>query len=215
MAFSLQRSGTKYRYLIWAKRSTAWRAVMIHSSFIWCRATQLKRETKLNRLNNRDFPLHAFNFAQSVPRAHVALSSEPWHNLLCATILDIISTCCAYVLSLLRNHSPPPHAARDPARAAAGPSKFWLRAIQWVSLRAASWYFWLHIVWCWLVNARIWVFLIFCLVGPHVCWSWWSINIYKPFGRSKIAVFLWNLVSAPCSETGPNSRASLFVEGWL
>ena len=27
----LQRSGTKYRYFIWAKRSTALRAVMVHS----------------------------------------------------------------------------------------------------------------------------------------------------------------------------------------
>ena len=32
IAFSLQCSGTKYRYFIWAKRSTARRAVMVHSA---------------------------------------------------------------------------------------------------------------------------------------------------------------------------------------
>ena len=32
IAFCLQRSETKYRYFIWAKRSTAWRAVMVHSA---------------------------------------------------------------------------------------------------------------------------------------------------------------------------------------
>ena len=39
---------------------------------------------------DRDFPLHASSFAWLVPRAHVAFSSEPSRNLLCATILDII-----------------------------------------------------------------------------------------------------------------------------
>ena len=48
-----------------------------------------------------------------------------------------------------------------------------------------------------------------------ICWSWWSINIYETFGPNKIAVSLWNLVSAPCSETGPNLRTLLFVECWL
>ena len=32
IAFCLKRSGTKYRYFIWAKRSTAWRAAMVHSA---------------------------------------------------------------------------------------------------------------------------------------------------------------------------------------
>ena len=44
------------------------------------------------------------------------------HNLLCSTILDCISTSCAYVLLLLRTRSPARHAARDRARAAAVPS---------------------------------------------------------------------------------------------
>ena len=35
-------------------------------------------------------------------------------NLLCATILNIISTSCAYVRSLWCAHSQPPNAARDP-----------------------------------------------------------------------------------------------------
>ena len=71
-------------------------------SFIWCCATQWTRETELNRLNYRDFPLHVLNFARLVPREQVTFSSEPSRNLLCATILDIILTCCAYVLSLRR-----------------------------------------------------------------------------------------------------------------
>ena len=56
---------------------------------------------------------------------------------------------------------------------------------------------------------RLWVF------SSTICWSWWLINIYETFGRNKIAVSLWNLVSVPCSETGPNLRMSLFVDPWL
>ena len=48
-----------------------------------------------------------------------------------------------------------------------------------------------------------------------ICWSWWSINIYETFGRKKIAVSLWNVVSVPCSETGPKLRTSCFVGPWL
>ena len=71
------------------------------------------RETELNRLNDRDFPLHALSFAWSVPHAQVAFSSEPSRNLLYATILCIISTSYAYVLSLRRARSPQQHDARD------------------------------------------------------------------------------------------------------
>ena len=45
-------------------------------------------------------------------------------------------------------------------------------------------------------NSRFWVF------RRTICWSWWSINIYETFGRKKIIVSFWNVVSAPCSETG-------------
>ena len=55
----------------------------------------------------------------------------------------------------------------------------------------------------------------FRIFSSSHCWSWWSINIYKTFGRKKIAVSLWNLVSVPCSETGPNLRTSIFVDRWL
>ena len=48
------------------------------------------------------FPLHTLSFARLVPHTHVAFSSEPSHNLLCATILDIISTSYANVLSQAR-----------------------------------------------------------------------------------------------------------------
>ena len=103
---------------------------------ILCSTTEWTRETELNWLNYRDFPLHALIFAESVPRAQVAFSSEPSRNLLCATILDIISTCCAYVLLLQPARSPQPHATPDRARAATGPLTFWRHASQRVSLRA-------------------------------------------------------------------------------
>ena len=71
-------------------------------------------------------------------------------------------------------------------------------------------------IFAWLVptlvpkqNSR---FRVFCLT---ICWLWWSINIYETFGAKKITVSFWNFVSAPCSETGPNLRMSLFVDRWL
>ena len=135
----------KYRYFIWAKRSTALCTVMIHSacSIVLLLASfdvLLPSESKKQSwIDNRDFPLKLLIFALLIPRHHVAFSSEPSCNLLGATILDIISTCCAHVLSLLRARSPPPHAARDSARAAAGPSTFWLSTSQWVPFRSAGW----------------------------------------------------------------------------
>ena len=45
----------------------------------------------------------------------IVFSSEPSGNLLCVTILDIL-TSCAYVPSLLHALSPQPHAARDRAQ---------------------------------------------------------------------------------------------------
>ena len=80
--------------------------------------------TELNRLNDRDLPIHALSFARLVPPAQAAFSIEPSRNLLRATILDIMSTSFVSVLSLRRAQSSPPHAARDCARAAAGPSTF-------------------------------------------------------------------------------------------
>ena len=58
--------------------------------------------------------------------------SESSHKLLCATILDIISTCCAYALSLLRVPSLTPDAARDCVCSVAGPQLF---GGAWVYLR--------------------------------------------------------------------------------
>ena len=43
---------------------------------ISCRATEWTRETKLNRLNYRNFPLYALAFAGSVPRAQFILKTE-------------------------------------------------------------------------------------------------------------------------------------------
>ena len=44
-----------------------------------------------------------------VPSTHVAFSSKPSRNQLCSTILEIILTSYAYVLSLRNARSPPPH----------------------------------------------------------------------------------------------------------
>ena len=54
--------------------------------------------------------------------------------------------------------------------------------------------------------------LVPALVPKHtICWSWWSITTYETYGRNKIAVYFWNLVSAPCTETGPNLRMSMLA----
>ena len=213
-----------------------WRAVMVHSarriallfSFIWCRATKWTRSTELNRLNDRDFPLHALSFARSVPGAQVAFSSEPSCNLLCATILDIISTSCAYVLSLRRVRSPPPHAARDSARAAVGPSTFWWRASPMgLSSRGLLLLLASHLMALTRERnnpSRIAQEIEMVTLVPYwsrsitrgssfpPLWSWWSIYIY---GRNKFAVSLWNVIFEPCSETAPKLRTSLFVDRWL
>ena len=64
------------------------------------------QETELNHLNYQDSPLSMLNFAQSVPKEQVVISSEPLRNLLCVTILDIISTTgdplCICALTLAR-----------------------------------------------------------------------------------------------------------------
>ena len=152
---------------------------------------------------------------------------------------SIISTCDAYVLSLWCARMQQQHAALDSACAAAGLSTFWLCESQWVPLRAASWSYLLHIVWRLVENVRTrgpeqncsrnWDFLNssfawlvpmlalkhnsrFRVFHSTICWTWWSINIYEIFGRKKITVSMWNLVSVPCSETGPNLRMSHFVD---
>ena len=95
------------------------RSVMVHSErsitlllASFDVALPIEREKiKLNRLNYRDYPLHALIFAWLVLRVQVTFSSEPSCNLLGATILNIMSTNCAYVLSLLRARSQQQHAA--------------------------------------------------------------------------------------------------------
>ena len=107
-----QRCMTKYWYFTWDKRSTARRAVMVHStrrialilaSFKVAIPSKSKKPSWID-WTIKIFPraLNILFFARSVPLAHNAFSSEPSRNLLCVTILGIISTsgCCASVLSL-------------------------------------------------------------------------------------------------------------------
>ena len=71
-------------------------------SFILYGATKRTRETKQNRSKNRDFHVHTLIFAWSLPNVQLKFSSEPSHILLCATILDIVSTSCAYSVAPAR-----------------------------------------------------------------------------------------------------------------
>ena len=71
-------------------------------------------------------------------------------------------------------------------------------------------------IFLWLVHTLILKHnLRFLAFRRTICWSWWLINIYETFGRKKITIYMWNFVSVPCSETGPNLRTSLFVGCWL
>ena len=116
------------------------------------------------------------------------------------------------MLSLLHWRSPPPHAARDCARAAAGPSTFWLHVSQWVSLSApccSYCSYWLHIVWHWLENTRIWAesleksrfsrllfFAWLVTVGPHVGpEAWLEVSRFPQHNLliTMIDKHLWNI----------------------
>ena len=149
-----------------------------------------------------------------------------------------ISTSCAYALSLGRARSPPPHAARDP-RAGRRKSLNILTAGEPMGLSSRRQLLLLASHRMALtreckipirIAREIEIFSIFAslvptLVPKHnlrfrvfrstIYWSWWLINIYETFGGKKITVSLWNVVSAPCYETGPNLRMLLVVDRWL
>ena len=71
------------------------------------------RETKLNRLNCRDFPPSVQIVARLVPSAQLVFSSERSHILSCAIFLDI--TCAWHIRSCARPHSR--HTPRETVRA--------------------------------------------------------------------------------------------------
>ena len=89
---------------------------------------------------------------QSPVRSWVKAHPVLCHILLCATMLDIISTSYACALSLQRALSPPPHAAQLPSAAATGHSTVWQCTSQWVPHHATACSCWLHIVWQLLVK---------------------------------------------------------------
>ena len=145
MAFWLQGSGTKYRSFIWTKRSTARRAVMVHSAHhIALLLASLMSRYLMNARNraestqwSRFSPPRVEFCSVGFPRAsrvfewaitQPIVRDDPWHHIdyLCIRALTsaraFAATCCA----------------RLRARAAAGPSTFWQCASQWVSLRAAD-----------------------------------------------------------------------------
>ena len=95
-----------------------------------------KREK--HRLNSRDFPLHTLSFAGSVdavPRAQVAFSNEPSRNLLCVTILDIMSTSCACAFTSVRAFSATRCCARQRARRRRSPNTLTAREPMGLSFR--------------------------------------------------------------------------------
>ena len=194
--------------------------------FIWCRVNQWTRETLLNWLNYRDFPLHALSFARLVPRAQIAFWREPSRSLLCTTILDIISPYVLFGARVRRRHMLR-ETARAPrrslksftAREPMGPGLSSRRRLLLLashrmaltrnarirdeSLEKSSFFS----IFAWSVptlvpkhNSRFRVFRL------TICWLRWSINIYETVGRKKIAFSLWNVVYSPCSETGSNVR---------
>ena len=100
------------------------------------------REIEHNRLNNGDFPHSLILLSLSPARSSSFRVSDRT-----STILDIIWTSCAHVLSLRGVPSPPPHAARDRAHATASVSTFRLCVSQWIPLHAAKCSYSFHIVW--------------------------------------------------------------------
>ena len=170
-------------------------------------------------------------FAWSVPRIFKWAIAQPFDPYI------MIETCCEYVLSLRHAHSPLPHAARNRARRCRSLNILTAREPMGQSSRRQLILLASHcmalarerkkpsrIAW------EIEIFSIFAewvptMVPKHnsrfrvfsrtLCWSGRLINTYETFGRNKIAVSLWNLVSALCSETGPNLRTLHFVNHWL
>ena len=152
------------------------------------------------------FLLHTLSFAWLVPHAHVTFSSEPSHNLLCATILDIISTSYAYVLSLRREVSPQPHDVRDRSSR----SLIILTAHKPMGLSSRCRLIFLALRQTVLTREHkisssiareieilsIFAGLVPTLVPKHnsmfqvflstICWLWWSTDIYETFGWKKL-----------------------------
>ena len=140
----------KYWYFIWAKRSTARRAVMVHSALLL--ASFDIAPSKSKKPSCIDWTIEISPYTRwFLLGLSPAFSSEPSRNPLILTswYRPVVNTCSHFGTRIRRCHMP-----RGTARAAAGPSTFWRRESQWVSLRAASWSYWLHIVWRWLENAR-------------------------------------------------------------
>ena len=135
---------------------------------------------------------------------------------------EIISTSCAYVLSLccarLRAHrrrSLNILTARESMGLSSRRRLLFLALHRMVLTRARKNPSWIARE---VKISSICAFSVPTLVQKHIlrialfrrtiCWSRWSISTYETSSRKKIAVSLWNVVSAPwrpCSEIGPNS----------
>ena len=90
------------------------------------------------------FPAHMSRFRVSNHTTYCARRSLTSYR-------PVVHTCSHFGVRVRLSHMP-----RGTAHtAAAGPSTFWLHMRQWASLCAACWSYYLHIVWHWLMNARI------------------------------------------------------------
>ena len=146
IAFCLQHSGTKYRYFIWAKRSTALCAVMVHSArsiALLLASFDVALPSEREKPSWIDWTIEIFPSMRWVLLGRFPARRSRFrashHSTYCArrsltSYRPVVHTCSHFGARVRRRHMP-----RGTACAAAGLSTIWRRASQWVSLRAASW----------------------------------------------------------------------------
>ena len=103
IAFLLQRSGTKNRYFIWAKRSTPWRAVMVHSArsiallfALFDVAQQLALPSECKKPTWMDWTIKISPYTRWVLLDWFLARRSRFRVSHHTTILNIISTSCAW-----------------------------------------------------------------------------------------------------------------------
>ena len=120
--FCLDHSGTKYRIFTSAKWGTAQRAVMAHSVLLLASfVVALPREHNEPSWNTLTIQIPSYvsckiGFCPVGPQRTGRIFEWAIAQLLCATILDMISTSCAYALLIWRAPLPPQNAALEHAR---------------------------------------------------------------------------------------------------
>ena len=222
IAFCLQRSGSKYRYFIWAKRSSAGRAVMVHSArhiALLLASFDVTLPSESKKPSRIDWTIEISPSTRWFLLGWFPARMSRWRVSHCATYCDrrfltscrpAVHTCSHFGARVRRPTCRAGPRARHPsslniltAREPMGPSS--RRQLIFLASHCIA-----------LARERkkpsriareIEIFSIFAgwvptLVPKHnsrfrifrhtLCWSLYSINIYETFGRNKIAVSLWN-----------------------